>query len=96
MESKDKIAISDLVRDLELNVVYRPEGKEFFVQSQDVNRTGLALAGYFEYFAFDRIQIIGKGEYTYFKNIDKDRKGISAISKKGGKAVRDTQWRIFR
>ena len=74
MESKDNIAISDLVRDLELNVVYRPEGKEFFVQSQDVNRTGLALAGYFEYFAFDRIQIIGKGEYTYFKNIDKERR----------------------
>ena len=58
MESKDKIAISDIVRDLELNVVYQPEGKEFFVKSQDVNRTGLALAGYFEYFAFDRIQII--------------------------------------
>ena len=52
MESKDKIAISDIVRDLELNVVYQPEGKEFFVKSQDVNRTGLALAGYFEYFAF--------------------------------------------
>ena len=49
MESKDKIAISDIVRDLELNVVYQPEGKEFFVKSQDVNRTGLALAGYFEY-----------------------------------------------
>ena len=74
MESKDKIAISDIVRDLELNVVYQPEGKEFFVKSQDVNRTGLALAGYFEYFAFDRIQIIGKGEYTYFKNIDKERR----------------------
>ena len=48
MESKDKIAISDLVKDLGLNVVYRPDDREFFVKSQDVNRTGLALAGYFE------------------------------------------------
>ena len=74
MESQEKVAISDIVRDLELNVVYQPEDKEFFVESQDVNRTGLALAGYFEYFSFDRIQIIGKGEYTYFKNIDKERR----------------------
>ena len=74
MESQEKVAISDIVRDLDLNVIYQPEDKEFFVHSQDVNRTGLALAGYFEYFSFDRIQIIGKGEYTYFKNIDKERR----------------------
>jgi len=74
MESQEKVAISDIVRDLDLNVIYQPKDKEFFVHSQDVNRTGLALAGYFEYFSFDRIQIIGKGEYTYFKNIDKERR----------------------
>ena len=74
MEVMEKVAISDIVRDLELNVIYQPKDKEFFVKSQDVNRTGLALAGYFEYFSYDRIQIIGKGEYTYFKNIDKERR----------------------
>ncbi len=74
MELTDRVSVTDLVKDLDLDVVYQPEGKEFFVTSQDVNRTGLALAGYFEYFSYDRIQIIGMGEYAYFKNIDKEKR----------------------
>lgn len=68
------VSISQLIEDLNLNVVYMPQEKEYFVESEDVNRTGLPLAGYFEYFPFERIQIIGKTEYTYFKNIDKNKR----------------------
>ena len=66
---KDRVSISQLMRDLNLEVVYMPEKEEYFVESEDVNRTGLPLAGYFEYFPYERIQIIGKTEYTYFQNI---------------------------
>ena len=45
------------MRDLNLEVVYMPEKEEYFVESEDVNRTGLPLAGYFEYFPYERIQI---------------------------------------
>ena len=68
---KDKVSISQLIDDLDLEVVYMPEEKEYYVESEDVNRTGLPLAGYFEYFPYERIQIIGKTEYTYFQNISK-------------------------
>ena len=68
---KDRVSISQLMRDLNLEVVYMPEKEEYFVESEDVNRTGLPLAGYFEYFPYERIQIIGKTEYTYFQNISK-------------------------
>ena len=71
---KDRVSISQLMRDLNLEVVYMPEKEEYFVESEDVNRTGLPLAGYFEYFPYERIQIIGKTEYTYFKNIDKEKR----------------------
>ena len=73
---KDKVSISQLIDDLDLEVVYMPEEKEYYVESEDVNRTGLPLAGYFEYFPYERIQIIGKTEYTYFKNINKDKREI--------------------
>lgn len=73
---KDKVSISQLIDDLDLEVVYMPEEKEYYVESEDVNRTGLPLAGYFEYFPYERIQIIGKTEYTYFKNIKKDKREI--------------------
>lgn len=72
--SKDRVLISQLVTDLNLKTIYMPEGKEYYVESEDVNRTGLPLAGYFEYFPFERIQIIGRTEYTYFQNIDKNKR----------------------
>ena len=71
---KDIVSISQLVKDLNLDVVYMPEEKEYFVKCQDVNRTALPLAGYFEYFPYERIQIIGKTEYTYFQNLCKEKR----------------------
>lgn len=71
---KDIVSISQLVEDLNLEVVYMPKGKEYYVESEDVNRTGLPLAGYFEYFPYERIQIIGRTEYTYFQNIKKEER----------------------
>ncbi|MGL5327776.1 MAG: HPr(Ser) kinase/phosphatase [Peptostreptococcaceae bacterium] len=70
MEYLDRVSIKDIIEDLKLDIVYMPEGKEYFVTSQDLNRTGLQFAGYFEYFAHDRLQIVGKAEYNYFSNMD--------------------------
>ena len=70
MEYLDRVSIKDIIKDLNLNIVYMPEGREYYVTSQDLNRTGLQFAGYFEYFAYERLQIVGKAEYNYFSNID--------------------------
>jgi HPr kinase/phosphorylase len=35
----------------------------------DVNRPGLALSGFFEHFAHDRIQVFGQGEHAYVSSI---------------------------
>lgn len=70
MNMVDKVSIKELIEDLDLDVVYMPEGKEYYVYSQDLNRTGLQFAGYFEYFAFERVQIVGKTEYNYFSQMD--------------------------
>lgn len=71
---KDKVSISQLVTDLNLKKINMPEDREYFVESEDINRTGLPLAGYFEYFPYERIQIIGKTEYTYFQNIKREKR----------------------
>lgn len=34
-----------------------------------INRPGLALAGFFTYFAFKRVQVIGNGERSYLNNL---------------------------
>jgi HPr kinase/phosphorylase len=40
------------------------------IETQDVFRPGLALAGYTEYFLMERIQIVGMTEISYLKTID--------------------------
>ena len=71
MSSSERVSIREIVRDLDLKVVYMPENKDYYVYSQDINRPGLQFAGYFEDFAYERIQIVGKTEYNYFSYIDK-------------------------
>lgn len=44
------------------------------IQVPDINRAGLALSGFFDYFESKRIQIIGKTEITYLNQLsEKDR-----------------------
>ena len=76
MEYLDRVSINDIIKDLKLDIVYMPEGKEYYVTSQDLNRTGLQFAGYFEYFAYERLQIVGKAEYNYFSNMDSDTREV--------------------
>ncbi|MDP4118924.1 MAG: HPr(Ser) kinase/phosphatase [Bacillota bacterium] len=49
---------------------YKEEMDEIKVVCSNVNRPGLQLVGFFEYFDSDRIQIIGKVETTYLEAMD--------------------------
>ena len=72
-ERSDKsVSIRDLAKDLDLEIVYMPDNVEYVVHYQDIHRPGLQFAGYFEHFTYDRIQIVGKTEYTYFSHIDRE------------------------
>ena len=42
---------------------------EIRITTSEVNRPGLQLVGYLEYFGSDRIQIIGQGEYEFMKTL---------------------------
>lgn len=37
-----------------------------------VNRLGMALTGFIKYFAFRRVQLIGKSEISYFQSLDSE------------------------
>ncbi len=44
------------------------------ISTYDVNRPGMALFGHYEYFAFDRIQLFGRGESSYLEQAYSDGK----------------------
>lgn len=57
----DEFQLEDVTKNKDLN--------EVLITTSDVNRPGLQLAGYFEYFGNDRIQIMGKVEATYLSGL---------------------------
>jgi HPr kinase/phosphorylase len=40
-----------------------------------LNRPGLALAGFFQYFAFRRVQVVGLAEIAYLKSLESEERG---------------------
>ena len=65
------VTLESLIQEFKLEVVFAPEGFEkIMIVSDDVSRPGLQLAGFFDYFDPNRIQIIGKAEIEYLRTLD--------------------------
>ena len=77
MSGDYSVSLDKLVENLSLTVVYAPrEISEIFIKTQDVNRPGLLLAGYSEYFDPRRVQFLGLAELEYVKSRGEDSKKI--------------------
>jgi len=69
------VPLDVIMKEFELHVLYAPEDtSEIHITNNDINRPGLQLAGYYEYFDNTRIQIVGKAEMTYFAQLSKTKK----------------------
>ncbi|GMV67159.1 MAG: HPr(Ser) kinase/phosphatase [Candidatus Omnitrophica bacterium] len=79
-----QVGILQEFRDLGLNLVCGEEGLEREIRCVDLNRPGLEVAGCFEFFDEERIQIFGGGEMRYI-NTHQD-----------SPALRETIHRIFQ
>ncbi|MBE5814163.1 MAG: HPr kinase/phosphorylase [Clostridiales bacterium] len=64
------ISLKDLKEQLELEVLVESSKTEMDVSVTDVNRPGMQLVGFYEYFAYERPQVIGKVEMTYLESLD--------------------------
>ena len=65
------VSLGDLIHEFNFEVVYGPEGFEKTeITKDDVNRPGLQLAGFYDYFDPNRIQIMGKVESSYVERMD--------------------------
>lgn len=60
------VPLKRIIKDFKLEVIHMPEEKEeTLIHSVEVNRPGLNLTGFYEYFDSKRIQIMGRGEFAY-------------------------------
>ena len=70
MNKSHSIALSKLIDEFNLEVVYSPsEAEKIMIKTPELDRPGLALAGFYDIFDPDRIQIIGRAEHKYLSNL---------------------------
>ena len=66
MSFEFSVALSKITDDLKLNKVYIAENYEDIkITTVEINRPGLELTGYFEFFDNKRIQVLGNTEFSY-------------------------------
>lgn len=58
--------------DLELTVEHPVTGLDRIIEEPAVNRPGLALAGFVDYFAKKRVQVLGNSENSYLEKLSDD------------------------
>jgi HPr kinase/phosphorylase len=68
---------------LKVQVMAGQSGLDRTIAIADINRPGLALAGYLDFFAFDRVQVMGLTEVNYMGQLD-------------GAVLRERLQRIFK
>lgn len=75
MNGTHSVKLGKIVREFMLEkLVYAEEYDNIPVTSTDINRPGLQLAGFFEYFGNERIQVIGKVEMTYLGQMTSEQR----------------------
>jgi len=64
------IPIEKIIKEMNLEIITCSESETMDISTSDVNRPGLQFAGFFDYFASERIQVLGKVEMTYLQSMD--------------------------
>lgn len=69
-----KISLDKIIKEFSLEELNMPKsGEEIFISSPEINRPGLQFAGYFEYFAPERIQILGISEIEFLRRFTEEK-----------------------
>ena len=78
MPQEFSVSLDRIINEYELEVVYSAKDPgEINIYSCDINRPGLQLGGFYEYFDNTRIQIMGKSEYAYMEDLTEEQRRAS-------------------
>jgi len=70
-ENKFTVSLQKVIDEFKLEILYTPkEPVEISIDENEVNRPGLQLMNFYEYFNPERIQVIGKMEFAYLSTIN--------------------------
>ena len=68
MEDIYTIPLTKIIDEFEMEILYEPTNiNEILISSSDINRPGLQLAGFLDNFDSNRLQIMGRSEFTFLE-----------------------------
>lgn len=71
----DHVFLSDLINDLGLERIYISEDVDLVkIETTDISRPGLQMAGYYEKFVPERVQVIGSAEWHFLKDMNESNR----------------------
>lgn len=74
MKTDFTIPLSRIIKEFSLEVLNMPcEADDIMISTAEINRPGLHLAGYYEFFDAKRIQILGMNEIGFLKRFTKEK-----------------------
>ena len=68
------IKLKDFCQKLKLELLNQVEVEEMDINVSDINRPGMQFCNFYEYFAYERPQVIGKVEMTYLETLMPDKR----------------------
>lgn len=75
MSAKFIVPLQKLIRDFNLEELYLPEdASSIAISTSEINRPGLQLSGFFDYFDHQRIQILGKSEFAFLEQFGEEER----------------------
>lgn len=77
MSSPFSVSLKKIIKNFKLETIVLPcEPENIYISTVEVNRPGLQLGGFYEYFDSGRIQIIGKSEEGYLNEFSEDEYNV--------------------
>jgi HPr kinase/phosphorylase len=64
-----KVRVSELVQQFHLEIVAGEDGLRRIIITDDLNRPGLEMAGYFNYYPVERAQMLGRTELAFLETL---------------------------
>lgn len=74
MHTKYTVALARIIKEFSLEILsLEGSADDILISSTEINRPGLQMAGYFEFFDEKRIQIIGKSEQSFLERFTEEK-----------------------
>ncbi len=69
IENEMDLKVEDFAAQAGLEILHRGSKETIHFSTFNINRPGLQLAGYYEHFGYERVQVVGEQEMSYLKKM---------------------------